>query len=251
MDRNPKLRTVEKYKPPFPLNEFPADFGRKLGEELVYLLASRGTPRLEGNDWEEIFSRLVGAQWKPSNVGLDDVVLEQTVWGAKTVKHSTPTKATKVRLISGRNSPVYSFGDKEVSECDPNELGEKVLAIWNERVAAVRAIYKHARTVVLIKSEDLLEVSVFEYETVMYPPEGFVWSWNKNNNLEGSTRSGDDHKFTWQPHGSQFTIIESVPEARLSIRIKQPPALDRDVILKAIDFDDSWVQTVERDGYLF
>jgi hypothetical protein len=42
-----------------------------------------------------------------------------------------------------------------------------------------------------------------------------------------------------------------VPEARLSIRIKQPPALDRDVILKAIDFDESWVQTVERDGYLF
>jgi len=33
-----------------------------------------------------------------------------------------------------------------------------------------------------------------------------------NDNLEGYDRSGDAHVFTWQPHGSQFTIIENVPE---------------------------------------
>lgn len=70
---------------------------------------------------------------------------------------------------------MFSFGDKEVSECDPNELGEKVLAIWNERVAGIRKLYKHVRTVVLIKSDDLLEVSAYEFETIIYHPEGYYW----------------------------------------------------------------------------
>lgn len=243
--KEPKLRTVEKYKPPYPLNQLPHDFAMNLGKEVIYLLASRGTPRLEGTDWEEIFARLINAQWKPSNVGLDDIVLEQTAWGAKTVKNANPFTSTKVRLISGRNSPVYSFGDREVSECEPNELGGKILAIWNERVAGLRKIYKHLRTVVLIKSDDLLEMSVFEFDTIMYSEMDYFWQWNKRNNLEGLKKTTKEHVFTWQPHGSQFTIIEDVPENRLSIRIKQPPILNKDLILKALKFDNSWVQIVK------
>ncbi len=243
--KEPKIRTVEKYKPPYPPNQFPSDFALNLGREVIYLLASRGTPRLEGTDWEEIFARLIGAQWKPSNVGLDDIVLEQTAWGAKTVKNANPFTATKVRLISGRNSPVYSFGDKEVSECEPNELGEKILAIWNERVAGIRKLYKHLRTVVLIKSDDLLGMSVFEFETIIYPVTDYFWEWNRTNNLEGFSKSTEEHIFTWQPHGSQFTIIEKVPGKRLAIKIKQPPTLDKDLVLKALKFDNSWVQIIK------
>lgn len=243
--KEPKIRTVEKYKPPYPLNQFPSDFALNLGREVIYLLASRGTPRLEGTDWEEIFARLIGAQWKPSNVGLDDIVLEQTAWGAKTVKNANPFTATKVRLISGRNSPVYSFGDKEVSECEPNELGEKILAIWNERVAGIRKLYKHLRTVVLIKSDDLLGMSVFEFETIIYPVTDYFWEWNRTNNLEGFGKSTEEHIFTWQPHGSQFTIIEKVPGKRLAIKIKQPPTLDKYLVLKALKFDNSWVQIIK------
>jgi hypothetical protein len=55
MAKRPKLRTVEKYTPPYPLNKFPNKFALNLGRELVYLLASRGTSRLEGEDWEETF----------------------------------------------------------------------------------------------------------------------------------------------------------------------------------------------------
>ena len=245
MPKSPKLRTVEKYKPTYPLNKFPNNFAVDLGREVVYLLASRGKDaRLEGSDWEEIFARLVGAAWKPSNVGLDDVVLEQTAWGAKTVKNIRPSTVSKVRLISGRNSPIYSFGDKEISECDPNELGEKVLAIWNERVAGIRKLYRHVRTVVLIKSNDLLELAAFEFDTIIYPTDQFWWQWNERNNLEGFNKSADQHVFTWQPHGSQFTIIENVPEERLAIKIKEPPHLDRDAVLKSINFDESWVQVL-------
>ncbi|MHC1605403.1 MAG: hypothetical protein ACXQTP_05495 [Candidatus Methanofastidiosia archaeon] len=216
-----------------------------MGREVVYLLASRGEKaRLEGSDWEEIFARLVGAQWKPSNVGLDDIALEQTAWGAKTVKNRSPSTVSKIRLISGRNSPVYSFGDRKISEVDPKQLGEKVLTIWNERVAGIRKLYRHVRTVVLIKADDLLELAAFEFDTVIYPADQFWWQWNERNNLEGFNKSADQHIFTWQPHGSQFTIIENVPKERLAIKIKEPPQLDRDAVLQSIKFDESWVQVL-------
>jgi hypothetical protein len=239
---SPRLRTVQKYKPPFPLNQLPQEFGLSLGKEAVYHLATRPAAILEGSDWEQIFARLIGARWKPSNVGLDDVVLEQTAWGAKTVKNDNPSTVKKVRLISGRNSPVYSFGVSQVTKCDPNLLGEQVLEIWNERVSAIRKNYKHLRTVVLIKSDDLLELSVFEFDTVLFDTSSIVWSWNKRGNLEGHWKKTSDHKFTWQPHGSQFTIVEDIPKNRLAIRIKQPPTINQAAILNAVCFDDSWVE---------
>lgn len=245
MKRKPRLRNVEKYRPPYALNQFPDDFSYKLGRELIYFLATRKSPRLEGSDWEEIFAKIIGAKWKPSNVGLDDVILEQTAWGAKTIKNNNPFTVKRVRLISGRNSPVYSFGDKSISECDPNELGEKVLSIWNERVSAIRKKYKHLRTVVLIKSPDLLRVSAFETDTILFDEGQFYWEWNKRNNLEGRNKNNNEHKFTWQPHGSQFTIIEEAPYDRLSIRIKEPKKLDPRVILEALDFDESWIEVIK------
>ena len=245
MAKVPKLRTVEKYKPLYPLNKFPKNFAVDLGREVVYLIASRGKKaRIEGSDWEEIFARLVGAKWKPSNVGLDDIVLEQTAWGAKTVKNHNPSTVSKIRLISGRNSPVYSFGDRKISEVDPKQLGGKVLAIWNERVAGIRKLYRHVRTVVLIKSDDLLELAAFEFDTIIYSADQFWWKWNERNNLEGFNKSADQHIFTWQPHGSQFTIIENVPKERLAIKIKEPPELDRDEFLQSIKFDESWIQVL-------
>jgi hypothetical protein len=50
-------------------------------------LATKGRPSLEGEEWEKIFASSIGAEWKPSNIGLDDVVLGNTAWGAKTVKN--------------------------------------------------------------------------------------------------------------------------------------------------------------------
>ncbi|MDL5045824.1 hypothetical protein QQ054_07220 [Oscillatoria amoena NRMC-F 0135] len=244
MANRPKLRTVQKYQPPWPLNKFPAHFAFNLGKEVVYLLATRGTPRLEGTDWEEIFARLVGAQWRPSNVGLDDIILEQTAWGAKTVKNKKPSTVAKVRLISGRNSVAFSFGEEKVKNVDPSKMGDKVLSIYNERVASVRKKFQHLRTVVLIKSDDLLELAAFEFDTIMYDPKAHWWQWNDRDNLEGYDKNGDRHVFTWQPHGSQFTIIEDVPDNRLAIRIKKPPVLDRNKVLTALKFDGSWIEVI-------
>ncbi len=242
--QRPRLKTVEKYHPPYPLNSFPSDFAIHLGREVVYLLATRDTPRLEGSDWESIFARLIGAEWKPSNVGLDDVRLEQTAWGAKTVKNSNPFNAKRIRLISGRNSTIYSYGDTKITDEDPQLLGSKVLSIWNERVSALRRHFRHLRTVVLVKSHDLLRLAVFEFETVIYPEENYVWTWNSRGNLEGRHIESGNHVFTWQPHGSQFIIIEEVPSNRLAIRLKKPPELDREEVLRTLNFDPSWIEVV-------
>lgn len=248
MSKRPKLRTVEKAQQLFPLNEFPKDFPFILGKEIVYLLASKGKPMLEGKDWESIFATCIGAEWKPSNVGLDDVILGNTAWGAKTVKATNPATAKKVRLISGRNSPVYSFGETIDIHADPKAVGVSVLEIWNERVSAIREKFQNLRTVVLVKSNDLTEVVVFEFDTIRYDPELYMWEWNKNGNLIGIEKSTSEHRFTWQPHGSQFTIIEVIPEKSPIIKIKQPEILDKEEILKALGFDNSWISITKRNG---
>ena len=51
--RQPRLRTVEKYRPPFPLNSLPSNFALSLGREVVYHLATRTAPILEGTDLEQ------------------------------------------------------------------------------------------------------------------------------------------------------------------------------------------------------
>jgi hypothetical protein len=245
-DKSPKLRTVNKSVSAFPLNDFSKEFPFLLGKELVYLLASKGKPDLEGSEWENIFANCIGADWKPSNVGLDDVVMGNTAWGAKTVKATKPSTQKKVRLISGRNSPNYSFGERSDQKADANLIGKLVLDIWNERVSSIREKFKHLRTVVLIKSNDLSEVVVFEFDTIRYDHELYKWEWNKNNNLVGTHTKTNEHSFTWQPHGSQFTIIEDVPEKSLVIKIRQPKTLDKNQILKALGFDKSWVTVIQK-----
>ena len=244
MPTTPRLRTVDKVNPPYHLNQFPSDFGHKLGREVVYLLATKSTPSLEGTEWEQIFANCIGATWKPSNVGLDDVVLGVCAWGAKTVKAQNPHTAKSIRLISGRNSPAYSFDQMDLDR-NPQEIGNDVLKIWNARVESLRNKFSHLRTVVLIKSDDLTKLAVFETDTILYPIDDFNWLRNKRGNLEAYDTERK-HQFTWQPHGSQFTIIEDVPQECLLVQVKSPKKLDKASVLKALDFDKTWVKVVNR-----
>ena len=208
-------------------------------------MATRQPPTLEGSDWEQIFARCIGATWSPSNVGLDDVQLHQMAWSAKTVKNKNPFTVKHVRLISGRNSPDYSFDVENVHTEDPDKLGEMILNIWNARITDVRKKFATTRTVVLIKGDDLSTVSVFEEEAQRFLPEDYEWEWNQKGNLEGYDKGTDVKRFTWQPHGSQFTITTKVPDNRLKLRIKKPPVLDRDEVLASLKFDPSWVEIVK------
>jgi hypothetical protein len=99
--------------------------------------------------------------------------------------------------------------------------------------------------VVLLKSSDLSECALFEVDTVRFDPTLFDWTWNRRGNLEGRELKTKRHRFTWQPHGSQFTIIEDVPANRVAFRIRLPGALSKDVVLGAIGFDDTWVEFID------
>ena len=92
----PRLRTVNKATAPFPTNKFPSKFIETFAKNIVYMLATKQTMSLEGNEWEQIFAECVGADWKPSNVGLDDVVLDNCCWGAKTVYGSNNLETKEI-----------------------------------------------------------------------------------------------------------------------------------------------------------
>ena len=242
----PKLRTVNKAVPPYQINKFPSSIIEKFAEDIVYMLATKDTMSLEGNEWEQIFANCIGAEWRPSNVGLDDVVLDNCCWSAKTVKAGGNIGTQKtVRLISGRNSPTYSFGVDRITEAEPNEIGKMVLDIRNERDSGIRQYFKCARSEGLIKGLDYSEYLIFETETVRYDSDQYVFEWNARGNLEGFTKEGHNHKFTWQPHGSQFTIIEEIPNERYHLKIRIPEKLDKASILNALKFDKTWVERLD------
>lgn len=48
--KSPRLRTVNKSVSAYPLNKFNSDFPYILGQEIVYLLASKGHADLQGNE---------------------------------------------------------------------------------------------------------------------------------------------------------------------------------------------------------
>ena len=72
-----------------------------------------------------------------------------------------------------------------------------------------------------------------------------MWEVNSNGNLIGKDIETGKTRFTWQPHGSQFTIHTVVPNNALKFRIKRPPLLTKEAILNSIGFNGSWVEIVK------
>ena len=227
------------------INSFSPHFAKQLAKERFGLFLDKMNSEITDDEWGKIFARCIGGEWRPTTDGLVDVVCDETAWMAKTVKNICPFTVRNIRLISGRNSPDYSFDVDNVRAEDPNELGKMILGIWNSRITEVRKKFATTRTVVLIKGDGLETVSVFEEEASRFIPEDYYWEWNDNENLEGYETGTDKKKFTWQPHGSQFTISTTVPDTRLKLRIRKPPLLNKDEFLEAIKFDPSWIEIVE------
>ena len=46
----PRLRTVNKAVPPYPMNKFPASFIEKFGAEIVYMVATKSTMAIEDDE---------------------------------------------------------------------------------------------------------------------------------------------------------------------------------------------------------
>lgn len=243
--KHPRLRDSKRLhtNEPYPLNELPDDVVVRIGGYLVHLLYI-GRKDITGSDWGDAFADAIRGQHLDSPCGIADVVLGKMAWSMKTVKHSNPFSAQTVRLISGRCSPDYSYGITNPHE-DIQKTGRAVLGIWNERINIATDSYNPVRTSVLIRSNDLLSYTLFEEEDRRYRTTDYVWEVNNNGNLIGKHIRTGETCFTWQPHGSQFTIHTRVPENAVKFTIKQPPQLSKDDILQTVGFDASWVEIIK------
>lgn len=194
---------------------------------------------MSGDDWGDVFAAAVNGQHFRSPLGIADVALGNTAWSAKTVSSRNPVATERVRLISGRNAPVFSFGNDDPF-ANIQETGRQVLEIWNARVEEATAQYPNLRTVILIRDMDGFRFKVFETQTSQFDPADYNWSLNARNNLEGHDMRGV-HTFTWQPHGAQFTIIRPVSGSARSFEVRKPGTLNPQQVLSSLGYASNWV----------
>ena len=239
--RLPKLRDGKKRKNTeiYPIGEFPKKVIYEVSRWLIYNFAV-GKSNISGEDWGDIFAKSIDGDHLSSPVGLADVVVEGQSWSVKSVQSNNPHSCKELRVISGRNSPDYSYGIKN-PHADIQETGKAVIGIWNERVNIALDQFDFLRTAILIRNVNTLEFTLFEEETHKYVANEYEWKINKRGNFEGFDKTTSKHKFTWQPHGSQFTVKYSVPHSAVRFQIKRPPILDFEQTMKSIGFDNTWV----------
>lgn len=239
--QRPKLRDNKGKKlfELYPLGQIPNSMIYEIAKWMTYNFAV-GKADINGEDWGDIFAKAIGGEHLGKPLGLADVVYEGMAWSVKSVKASTPHSTQKIRVISGRCSPDYSYGITDPHE-DVERTGAAVLSIWNERINIAKERYEPLRTYVLVRNFNNMEFLVFEQETVRYNTRDYTWKVNRNGNLEGYEIGTTQHKFTWQPHGSQFTILYDVPLSSQKFKVKRPPVLDFEETMTQIGFDNSWV----------
>ncbi len=244
MQLKPKLKDarLSRVVEPYPINELPDEIIKKIGSYFVYLLAIERKD-ITGTDWGDAFAYAVDGKHLDAPIGIADITLDTMAWSAKTVKANHPFSATKVRLISGRCSPDYSYGINDPHK-DINQTGRAVLNIWNERINIAHDMYNPVRTIVLVRSVDLLNYCIFEEDTNRFRFSDYTWDVNPNGNFIAVDNVTKETKFTWQPHGSQFTIHTSIPQNAIKFSIKRPPIISREQILSAIHFDETWVEII-------
>ena len=223
----------------YPLGQIPHTIICEFGKWFTYKFLV-GNRDLSGSEWGDAFASGIGGSHLDSPLGLADVVFENQCWSTKTVKHDNPHRQRRVRVISGRCSPDYSYGITDPHE-DVQKTGNAVLNIYNERINIAKDKYEPLRAIILIRNFETFKFALFEHDIYRYVITDYEWKTNRNGNLEGYLISNKKHCFTWQPHGSQFTVLYDVPASMIKFSVRQPPVLDFEKTLEQVGFDDSWV----------
>ena len=226
----------------YPIGQITQQMIFEMSKRLTYQYLV-GNNDLTGSIWGDVFAAGIGGTHLDSPLGLADVIYESQCWSTKTVKHNNPHTQVKVRVISGRCSPDYSYGITDPHK-DIQKTGTAVLSIYNERINIAKDNYEPLRAVILIRNFETFEFALFEHDVYRYVTTEYEWHSNKNGNIEGFNIITNRHCFTWQPHGSQFTVLYDVPASVIKFSIKQPPILDFKKTLDQVGFDESWVKIV-------
>ncbi|WP_420639829.1 hypothetical protein [Candidatus Poriferisocius sp.] len=240
MDK-PRLRKARyAHAEPYQIGEIPDSLLTAMARLLVHKKVAKARD-ISGDEFGDIFAEAVEGIHYSSPIGIVDVAKESIGWSIKTVKRPNPYTVTSVRLISGRNSPDYSFSISD-PRADIMQTGRAVLRIWNERVEQSRNEFSQLRSFVLVRNFDALTFLAFETELSAFDLDGVYWTTNQSDNLEGIDNHHGTKRFVWQPHGSQFTIVETVPESARRFRIEHEiEEVSVEDLLALIDYDDSWV----------
>ena len=240
----PKLRGKRtRRESPYSLGEIPDSILRLIGGQIVHRSAI-GMRDISGDDAAEIFAFAIEGEHRSSPLGIADVCFKNCACSVKTVKSNNPFKVQQVRLISGRNSPDYSLGISMAHD-DIQKTGSAVLSIWNARVDETLDEFDELRVVVMIRNFESKQFLIFEEEAQRYIPSEFEWQYNDKRNLEGVEKSTGERKFTWQFHGSQFTVHRAVPVSARKFQINTDiPTLDSSAVLKEIGYSQAWVELI-------
>jgi hypothetical protein len=248
LSKRPRLRgTTRARESLYPLGEFPDEVIVGIGRLIVHRLAV-GHADITGDDFASIFARAINGEHRARPLGITDVIWKSCSWSAKTVSHLNPYTAKKIRLITGRNSPIFSSDIKDVF-ADLSATGESVLNVWNERVNQSLNEYNDLRIVTLLRNMNYLQFSLFESEASRYIPSDYEWTLNKKRNFVGHEKNTGKLCFTWQPHGAQFTVHKDIPASLTRFRIKKHPGmLDPEHVLRLVKFNEDWIERVGADG---
>lgn len=228
----------------YPLGEFPDKVIIAIAKQFVHRLAI-GHGDITGDDLSQIFATAIEGDHRDSPLGIVDVMKENCAWSVKTIKQTKPFEVKEVRLISGRNSPVYSKKLERILE-NPATTGKAVLDIWNARINEALQEFEDLRVIVCVRNFATREFLVFEEEAQRFSNADYRWQFNKNNNLEGYNIRQNRHVFTWQPHGSQFTIKRIVPAHAVKFSItRSVPTIMIEHVLNLTKFDETWVNIIK------
>ena len=244
MKKEIKLRgNKPRIKFPWSLGDFPEKVIKLLARQLVHRIAI-GCSDITGDDFGTIYANAIEGEHRQKPLGLADVILEGNAWSVKTVKDKKPFEKKVIRLISGRNSPAYSVGISD-PQADIQETGSAVLNIWNARLHETLNSHDSLRSVALIRNIESKEFVIFEENVEEYNVQNYEWRKNTKNNLEGYEIKSGIHKFTWQPHGSQFTVKKDVPAYAKKFKIvTNNTIVSEEKILEAIGYTDDWIQLI-------
>ena len=99
--------------------------------------------------------------------------------------------------------------------------------------------------IVLVRNYDCSEFVVYEELLEHFVINDYEWRENSQSNFEGFEKSTNKKVFTWQPHGSQFTIHSTIPDNAIKFKVHRPPVQTQESALKNIGFDESWIEIMD------
>lgn len=228
---------------PYPLGQIPDGVLFEIAKQIVHRLAI-GMSDITGDDFGTIFANAIEGDHRSSPLGIADVGWDGCGWSVKTVKSTKPFDAKRLRLISGRNSPDYSHGIAD-PHADIQATGRAVLSIWNARVNEALDEFDELRIVTFIRNIDTREFVIFEEEAQRFIPDEYEWGHTSQGNLRGEDKLTGVHRFTWQFHGSQFTVLREVPVSSRRFAIApHVPIVGVSTVLDAVRYTDDWVDII-------